>query len=187
MMNQKRDFRLHIRNQFEELPVHLINTKSNNVYDHLFRWNMWQEASRVAITMAANNEVETRPIIEKGWEQGKIMAVPKVNPKRRTLDFYEINSFNETREDFAGILEPDPSLTRLIIKTSFDLIIVPGLAFDKQKFRIGFGGGYYDRFLEGLNVTTCSLVLDFQLFDYVPSEGHDIPLTALITETGIIR
>ncbi|MFB4164753.1 5-formyltetrahydrofolate cyclo-ligase [Alteribacillus sp. JSM 102045] len=185
-MRHKRDFRLHTRNEFERLSHRVIQTKSHLVYRQLFNWSMWKNASTVALTMAAKNEIDTKPIIEKGWEENKSIAVPKVIPNERALDFYNITSFDQTKVDFAGIFEPDPLLTTHVKKNHFDLIIVPGLAFDKQKFRIGFGGGYYDRFLEGLKITTCSLVLDFQLHDHIPREEHDIPLTALVTETGII-
>ncbi|SDH49482.1 5-formyltetrahydrofolate cyclo-ligase [Alteribacillus persepolensis] len=185
-METKRDFRIHTKQQFEKHSISDIKQKSNQIYENLFLWDCWKKAASVAVTIASQHEIDTKPIIEKGWEQGKTIACPKVIPDKRTMEFYQISSFQQTHSDYAGIMAPDPEVTSRISAEYFDLVIVPGLAFDKEKYRIGFGGGFYDRFLAGTSVTTCGLALDFQVFETIPKEEHDIALTALITEAEIV-
>ncbi|WP_240378125.1 5-formyltetrahydrofolate cyclo-ligase [Bacillus piscicola] len=182
----KRDLRLYIRNQFNELRVSERETECEIIYNRLFQWTKWQEAQTVAVTMATRNEIDTAPIIERGWEEGKRMVIPRADPLHHALHFYEIHAYSETEKSFAGICEPDPEKTTYIAPEYFDLIIVPGLAFDVDKFRVGFGGGYYDRLLSTIAVPTCALALEFQLFEHIPHEKHDISLTAIITANSII-
>ncbi|MFZ4452029.1 5-formyltetrahydrofolate cyclo-ligase [Salibacterium aidingense] len=185
-MKEKREIRLHIRNTFQRLTEQDMEQKGAKICDQLFASSLWQNASTIALTMATKNEVNTRPMIEKGWQEGKCIAVPKADPFSYTLDFYQITSFQETKEDFAGIFEPDPAFSSFIPPDMFDLIIVPGMAFDKEKYRIGFGGGYYDRFLKNIAVPACAVLCEFQLFERLPREKHDIPLDFLFTENKII-
>ncbi|SFE29893.1 5-formyltetrahydrofolate cyclo-ligase [Alteribacillus iranensis] len=182
----KHDMRIHIRDQFKNKSQLQLSSASQKIYHHLFDWYGWENATNIAITMSTDNEIDTLPIIEKGWQERKNMAVPRVDPINRKLHFYKITAVEDTKKEFAGIREPDPARTELLDHSALELIIVPGLAFDKDKYRLGFGGGYYDRLLSRLSVLTCGLSLDFQLFDEVPREAHDIPLDAIVTENGII-
>ncbi|RSL34521.1 5-formyltetrahydrofolate cyclo-ligase [Salibacterium salarium] len=185
-MKEKKDIRLHIKRQLQQLQRTQWIEKTERVHAQLFLSSIWQHATTIGITMSMPNEMNTRPIIEKGWEQGKHIAVPKVNPSSHTLHFYSLTEFAQTKVKYAGISEPDPSLTTMIPKEKFDLIIVPGIAFDKDKYRIGYGGGYYDRFLQNIGASTCALLFDFQLYERLPREKHDIPLQRLITESFIL-
>lgn len=181
----KKNMRKKIKQTFETIDSAKLQEKSERIYRTLFAWSFWQQAQVVATTISTHHEINTIPIIEKGWEEGKVIAVPKAEPKKHLLHFYEIRSFSDIKQQFRNIYEPIPSLCRSITADEFDLMIVPGLAFDRQLFRLGFGGGFYDRYLQGKNIFFCSLALDFQLVEQLPTESHDIPLDALITEKGI--
>lgn len=144
----------------------------------------WHEATTIGITIATGREVETISIIEAGWKEGKEIVVPKCSPKEKKLNFYQIVSFQEVEESFYSLKEPITTLTPFVEKEQIDLLIVPGLIFDKQGFRIGFGGGYYDRYLDGYHKNTVALAFDFQLVDEIPNEAFDIPVKKIITNTS---
>ncbi|MFB5662055.1 5-formyltetrahydrofolate cyclo-ligase [Alteribacillus sp. HJP-4] len=185
MNNEKKKLREQIKRSFAAHSAAEITNKSARLYDYLFEWPCWKDAETVAVTMSTQNEVNTKPIIEKGWLLNKKMLIPRADLPNRQLHFYEITSFDQTQEEFAGIFEPDPDKTIFRQGTEADLIIVPGLAFNQEKYRLGFGGGYYDRFLPETNAVTCGLALHFQICR-LPLEAHDVPLNAIITESGII-
>ncbi|MGY4690289.1 5-formyltetrahydrofolate cyclo-ligase [Salibacterium sp. K-3] len=184
-MKQKKEIRLQIRNTFQQMPLSELEQQSRTIYHQLFQSCLWQNASTIAVTMSTKNEINTKPVIEQAWREGKITGIPKTEPLDKTLAFYHITSYEETKQAFAGIWEPDPTAAVLLQPGAFDLIIVPGMAFDREKYRIGFGGGYYDRFLQNIDAPACALLYSFQLFNWIPRESHDIPLDFLVTDTGI--
>lgn len=185
-MNDKRKLREQTYQHSKALTPALHKTMQDKVYDHLFSSDIWKRSDKIAVTLATGREIDTKPIIEKAWEQHKQTAVPKVDPMKRSLHFYSIDSFRDLVEGFAGIMEPAQKEKQEWDKNDFDLVIVPGMVFDREGYRIGFGGGYYDRFLEDCRACTCSLAFDYQLIEHVPREAHDIPVQAVITEKGVI-
>ena len=128
-------------------------------------------------------EVGTRPLMLEAWKLGKTVWVPKVHGE--TMDFYEITSFDELKPGAYGILEPDAG-----IPASADdgLMIMPGVAFDTNRNRVGYGGGYYDRYLESHpQLHTLALAFDMQVLFEVPAEEQDIKPQLLVTETNIYQ
>ncbi|SFP22048.1 5-formyltetrahydrofolate cyclo-ligase [Salibacterium halotolerans] len=184
-MHQKKEIRRHIRNQFQHTMPEKRYKEADVVYQHLFQSSVWKEAATIAVTMSTRNEIDTEPVIKQAWKERKRTAVPKTNPLHETMTFYHITSFKETKQDFAGIWEPEPDLEAYVSSSDFDLIIVPGMAFDKEKYRIGFGGGYYDRFLQTVDAPTCAILYSFQFFERIPREDHDIPIDFLCVSDGI--
>lgn len=161
----------------KKIEQHLIN--------QLLQSKLWHKAKTVGITISQAIEWNTRPIIQEAWNQGKIVCVPKSYPTDRKLIFYKIDSFEQLETAAYGLLEPIVEKTKQLKKERIDLLIVPGMVFDKYGYRIGFGGGYYDRFLTDFPNETCSLLCKKQLIDRLPSESHDIPINYLITEIGV--
>ncbi|MCR2845291.1 5-formyltetrahydrofolate cyclo-ligase [Heyndrickxia coagulans] len=153
----------------------------------LFSSGLWKNAGTVGVTVSQHFEWDTKRIIETGWAQGKTICVPKCVPKEKELVFYRLDDFAQLEKSFFNLLEPKPEETAKIEKQAIDLLIVPGLVFDKKGFRIGFGGGYYDRFLAGFPNQTVSLVHSYQLKEHVPSESYDIPVRQIVTETGMLK
>ncbi|AYC29572.1 5-formyltetrahydrofolate cyclo-ligase [Paenisporosarcina cavernae] len=158
--------------QIESLLIQCVKNQPN-----------WQ---KVGITISHYPEIETRHIIEKLWELGKKVVVPKCTHKTREMDFYEITSFDQLENVFLYLQEPNPQKTTLASKESIDALIVPGIAFNKEGYRIGFGGGYYDRFLAGFKGDTVSLAFTEQLRMDVPVEKYDLPVDMLITSQQVI-
>ncbi|WP_342472601.1 5-formyltetrahydrofolate cyclo-ligase [Metasolibacillus sp. FSL H7-0170] len=145
------------------------------------------EGKTIAVTISTKPEVDTIAIIEALWQQGKTVAVPKCHPKTREMTFYAIEGFFQLETVYMDLREPIPTITELIERDTIDAIIVPGIVFDKKGYRIGYGGGYYDRYLPGYQGTLLALAFSEQLAEHVPTEAHDVPVHTIITETGYIH
>ena len=136
----------------------------------------------IAVTMSVFPEVETNEIINALWRMGKIIAVPKCEPKTHAMDFYAISNFDQLETVYLNIEEPKTSETTYISKQEIDVIIVPGVVFNEAGYRVGFGGGYYDRYLLAFNGEKMSIAFDEQIVDSVPTEAHDIPVNIILTD-----
>jgi 5-formyltetrahydrofolate cyclo-ligase len=185
-MDAKKKLRKSIKAKLSELSLPQYEDQSYKVAQQLFQNDEWMEASTVAITVSKAPEVDTFQIIRKGWEQGKRVVVPKCEPKTRRLDFRELKRFSELESVFYGLLEPIVSETNTVSSGEIDLVVVPGLAFDENGYRLGFGGGYYDRFLANYHGKTISLAFKDQIVSDIPIESHDIPVGKIITSEGVI-
>lgn len=155
--------------------------------NQLFATEIWRQATTIGITYATDVEWDTTLIIERAWQEKKTIAMPKVDPAKKQMFFYRIKSFNDLAIGYAKIKEPIVEQTEMIAKEQIDLLIVPGVVFDEQGYRIGFGGGYYDRFLADFKQTTVSLVSNLQLMKQIPTEKHDIPVQYIITEDACMK
>lgn len=150
--------------------------------NQLINSNMWKHVKMIGITISQGFEWDTRRIIETAWRQNKTVCVPKCDPKDKKLTFYQLDSYDQLEVVYYNLLEPKPEITKKVEKASIDLLIVPGILFDKEGYRIGFGGGYYDRFLSDFPNVTASLSSAIQIVDYIPAEPFDIPVHHLITD-----
>jgi len=151
---------------------------ARRLYDHPY----WKEAETLGITVSNIPEVDTWQIIRRAWQEGKKVAVPKCLPKSRDMDFREITSFKQLEQVYSGLYEPKPGDTPYIQKGQIELLLVPGLAFTKDGYRLGFGGGYYDRYLQGYTGQKISLAFSIQLCEQLPIQDHDLPVDHIITE-----
>ncbi|MBF0780992.1 MULTISPECIES: 5-formyltetrahydrofolate cyclo-ligase [unclassified Granulicatella] len=136
----------------------------------------WKEAQTVGITLSMFPEWETRGIIQLAIEQGKRIALPKVLTKEKMIFVYYALE-DSVKKSVFGVEEPlgDDEVEHI------DLLIVPGVAFNDKGYRLGFGGGYYDRYLASFKGNTVSFVSKEQCVDF-PIEKHDIPVQQLIIE-----
>ncbi len=169
----------------DQIGVVERKTAEKKMHKHLFESSLWKEAEMIAVTLSTEKEWDTTEIIEKAWVEGKRVCVPKSIHRTRALHFFEITAFTQVERGYYDLLEPIVSETERVDEAAIDLMIVPGLIFTPSGYRIGFGGGYYDRFLEYFDKTTVSLLHSNQLVDSFPVESHDIPVQYLITEKGL--
>lgn len=147
----------------------------------LFQSTIWRQAETISLTISMDHEVSTEEIINKGNAMGKRIVIPRCEPESRSMSFYPFVDRSTLIRSSFGVLEPDPHANTPVNPGAIDLIIVPGIAFSPAGFRIGHGGGYYDRFLaKHPAITTVSLVLQEQLIRKIPSEPHDIAVQYLI-------
>jgi len=150
-------------------------------------WDVFRQAKTIHIFISKTDEPDTGPIIESAWESGKKVAVPCVLPDTFELFHSQLKSFDNLCSGALGVLEPFPEGRVAITPESFDLVIIPGVAFDSQGGRLGYGKGYYDRFLEQTAAFRLALAFDFQVLEKVPTEKHDVPMNGILTESGIIE
>ncbi len=179
----KRTYRLNVQQQLEKMTYLEYCNRSQHLGKLLLNQDAIKEANTIAITLSNRPEVDTTFIIEQLWKMNKRVVVPKCTPEDRSMKFYAIESFAQTERAYKNILEPIPKYTELVEKEHIDTIVVPGVVFDPEGYRIGFGGGYYDRYLKDFEGTKISLAFNEQLVNRVPRASHDLPVHILITET----
>ncbi len=142
------------------------------------------EANTIGITISNKPELDTIHLIEALWQLGKKVAVPKCNAKTREMSFYAIESFAQLETVYMHLREPIPTECEFVDANEMDIILVPGVVFDIKGYRIGFGGGYYDRYvLNYKKGKLMSLLFDEQLYEQVPIENHDCPVDFIFTPT----
>lgn len=182
----KHQLRILIKDRLKGISIKDFENHCNRIHEHLFSASEWVQADTIAITISTDLEIQTSAIIEKAWKENKKVAVPKCNPKDRSMIFRYIQDFSQLETVYYHLQEPIQETTEEAQKTELDLIIVPGLVFDEQGFRIGFGGGYYDRYLQDFKGNTISLLMKEQLCKQVPREEYDIPVRTLILPNGVL-
>jgi 5-formyltetrahydrofolate cyclo-ligase len=118
-------------------------------------------------------------------EQGKRVAVPVLEQGKKTMAHALIESLDVLVDGPWGLVQPDPAKATLLEKQEeIDLVVVPGIAFDRRGHRIGFGGGFYDRFLANLQVVKVGLCYDDLILQGIPNEPHDVPMDIVVAQTA---
>ncbi|MEM1502169.1 5-formyltetrahydrofolate cyclo-ligase [Domibacillus sp. 8LH] len=175
-----------IKQQLAAMSRPVYEQKSFQIARRLYALPEWQESNKIAVTISADFEVDTWQIIRSAWLAGKKICVPKCHPDTKAMYFYQLEKFEDLETAYAGLYEPIPQNTTLIDAKEIELMIVPGLLFNRKGFRVGFGGGYYDRFLSSYIGQTISLAFSIQLRPDIPVEGHDIPVQKVLTDSETI-
>lgn len=171
----KKEIRVAMLKQWKQIDVEDRKRIESHLLTQLKQTPEWQRATVIGITLSAFPEWDTQHIIACAWSQGKQVIVPKVLDKTRMI-FVRYTPNTQTTATKMGIQEPlsDEAITDI------DLMIVPGVAFTKQGYRVGFGGGYYDRYLAQYTGDTISLCAAFQIVDQFPIETFDQNVDQLI-------
>lgn len=183
----KRKLRLQILERLNQLSEEEKTEIENLLISHLIHSKLFQKSSVIGTTFSQPFEWNTKPIMEKAWEENKTVVVPKTYPMKRQLTFFEVHKDSELEVGYGNILEPKEEYSKKYDKNEIDLLIVPGIVFDEYGYRIGFGGGYYDRFLIDYKRTTVSIASKRQMIEKIPIQPYDIPVDFLVTEDGFYR
>ena len=146
--------------------------------ERLLQHPFYQEAKVIATYLSFPHEFQTQELIEQALRDGKKVLIPKTYPKGR-MDFVVYDPQQLVKTSF-GLLEPQGDL-EVVDVSQIDLIHVPGLAFTTEGYRIGYGGGYYDRYLKHFSGNTLSTVYPCQIRDFIP-EDHDIPVQEVLVD-----
>lgn len=185
MRELKQELRRSFAERRDSMPSAQKKAWDNDIASLLFTSEEYQHAGRILAFASFRSEITTDPILRRAWEDGKQVFLPVSLPSGK-MDFYEVLSFSELRSGAYGIREPVPDEKRKM-RGKTGLCLVPGLSFDRRGFRLGYGGGYYDRFLrlfEGASLGLCySCMLEKQL----PSEPFDRAVNGIITENEWIH
>ena len=181
----KKVLRRELRRRIAALDEKELEKSNEAIYNNLSVLPELQSAKRVFLYLSVGHEVDTRRLIRSLSAAGKTVALPVSLPKGQMV-------FAEYREDalqdgtVIDIPEPDASAARLE-PAEGELMIVPALCFDREGFRLGQGGGYYDRYLSGHALFTVGVGRDALLMERVPRGVYDLGVRCLVTESGITR
>ena len=180
----KKEIRAIVKKNRREATPEQIRENSNEICKQFLNLPEYKEAKVVFAYMDCKNEVETKMVIEQCWRDGKTVAVPKVFGE--IMKYYVITSYDDLEEGYFGIPEPKHEQLNEIVCDD-GLMILPGVAFDICRHRVGYGGGFYDRYLEAhTDMKKIAFAFEFQMFESVPFEVFDRQPEKIITEKRII-
>ena len=168
------------------LPSQAIDKASDILCEKILELEEFSQADTVLLYFPVKNELNLLPIAKAALKENKKVAFPISITKNCTLEFREISSLEELISGAYGIPEP-PESAQIAAFSEKSFCIVPALAFDKKGFRIGYGKGYYDRFLSSFKGISVGAVLSSHICDSLPIESTDLPVNIIITETGVTR
>lgn len=173
-----------IRRKFKEIRKNL----RGNITSDFFKTDLYKKAESIFTFVSYGSEINTYELISNALSDGKKVAVPYMTDKAHEMVFIRINSIEELKVNKIGIPEPEFNKDNIIKSDINTLIIVPGLAFDKEFYRIGYGGGYYDKYLnENECMAAIGVCFEKQITSFVPREETDRRTDVIVTESRIIR
>jgi 5-formyltetrahydrofolate cyclo-ligase len=175
---------LQVRNSMtrEEIAI-----RSFAIFKGLKELGEIRRASTLVIYLSFGSEVLMDELIRWGWGEGKRIAVPLCRPEKGELITCRIDGFDELERGHYGIREPKANLLRPISRGEIDAVVVPAVAFDRRGYRVGYGGGYYDRFLpEAPQAAKIGVAFACQIVAAIPAGPHDVPVDRIVTEEGTI-
>lgn len=173
----KMALRRQIREKKRAMTPAEIEEKSRRLGELFLRSEAYRQAQTIYGYLPYNQEVRTVPMLEQALADGKRVAVPKCYADE--MRFIYLTDLTQVEKGYAGI--PEPIADAPVAQDETALVLMPGLAFDRQGHRIGYGGGFYDKFLEKEpNHPTVALCYDFQVLEYLETEDFDIPVGTVI-------
>lgn len=174
----------------KSLSTQNLISKSTSVTNHLLSTDLYKNANIIMAYIDFRNEVQTEKIIKSAISDGKRIVIPISKVETRQLVLSELINYDiELKAGAYGILEPKSEYLRETDPELVDLVLIPGVAFDQRGYRVGYGAGYYDRFLEKVRTDTSKIALAFelQMVDHACEDSHDVPVDLIITEDRIIK
>jgi len=175
------------RNAF---PLSEIAEFSQKVCERITELPQFKNCSAIFAYQSFGSEVDTQFLLERAWNSGKKVCIPKVAEKGK-MDFFAIEKNHRLKPNIYGILEP-PKDSELAIPDEKTMFVVPGVAFDRNGFRIGYGAGFYDiyltKFENSVNPTAkIGICFDFCMVDNAFPDSHDVPMSAIVTENNVFE
>lgn len=191
MMKDIREYKKTLRQRYREYRTKLqpeIKSKMDaDICSRVIKLRQYQQADVILVYVSTPIEVDTRNLIQLALSQGKQVAVPRCVPGTRQMEFYLIKSLEELSPGTFGVLEPLPDSEYLLPENAKGICIVPGLCFDQYGYRLGYGKGYYDRFLSGYQGITIGICYGACVRHSLIHGRFDRPVELLITERYIKR
>ena len=175
MMVTKKELRKQCLTARKGIDQTVLKRKETVIQNHLKTWLKSQNIKTVGLYIPIQNEIDVRPVF-KDYN----LVYPKVN---KTMQFYSDNEGFVAKP--MGTIEPKSN--QVVLHDAIDLLIIPGLAYDKQGYRLGYGKAYFDQYLKTYKHITIGITLDQFLLESLPIENHDQKVMLMITEYGCIR
>ncbi|MDP3097932.1 MAG: 5-formyltetrahydrofolate cyclo-ligase [Syntrophales bacterium] len=186
-MTDKRGIRKRIMTLRNAMPLEAIAAKSCEIVRRLKELQEIRESSTLMVFLSFGSEVVTDGLIVWGWEAGKRIVVPFCHPESRELTPCLLGDFAELETGHYGIREPKADRLIPVPREEIDAVLIPAVAFDRQGRRVGYGGGYYDRFLPEIpRAARIGAAFACQIVAEIPPDPHDVPADRIVTEDELI-
>ena len=184
LTDQKSQLRQRCKAIRKELGDEIRQQASLTICAHLAAWDIFQTSENILTYMPIRSEVDLRSLLndfpEKHW------SLPRILPgEDGRMVFHEYDPDNLIVHPY-GMAEPAPHLPQ-VPADEIQLVLAPGLAFDRSGKRLGYGGGYYDRFFQGFKGVSLGVVFQALLLEGLPNGEHDVPVDWLVSENGLIK
>ncbi|MEG1849529.1 MAG: 5-formyltetrahydrofolate cyclo-ligase [Oscillospiraceae bacterium] len=157
------------------------------IFERLCALPGYRGAKIILIYVSTPIEVDTQRIIEAALREGKQVAVPRCVPNSREMEFYRIESLAELSPGTFGVAEPQADPQRLLTDWRESFCVIPALGCDRRGFRLGYGGGYYDRFLNRYSGEKAVILYHNCLLGMLWHGRYDVPVDQIVTEHGVLR
>ena len=184
-LNSKDNLRQSSRAKRNRFGDEYIRCASERACDLILKTREFADAATILLYYPIKNEISPLPLMEKALKIGKSVAFPVCDKENRMLIFKKATSLSDLKQADFGLFEPNEHCTSATLDEN-TLCIVPALLFSKDGYRLGYGGGYYDRFLKNFKGISAGLCYNELLCDSLPHEAHDIPLDIIISDCEVL-
>lgn len=187
--NDKAKLRACALAQRDALDLDQIEIGAQAILERVLGLAEYQRATVIHTYVSSKeNEVDTRELIHISLEQGKQVVVPVVERGVETMGHAVLVGMDELVNGPMGLVQPNPRMaTWLDDAGAIDMVVVPGVAFDRRGHRIGFGGGFYDRFLATVSCAKVGLCYDALVLGAIPDEVHDVAMDIVVAESAVYK
>ena len=181
--NEKKELRRTVLEDIGKFPSSYIKDADRQICEHILESDLYKDAGTIFTFITMNREIDVKPIVAQALRDKKIVCGPKCYGDG-IMEAFQINDFDDIIAGTADVPEPKDGCIQ-IQKDDIDLILVPCLAADTGGYRLGYGGGYYDKYLESYSGHTLLLCREKQMVKEIPVEPFDIPTEFYVTETSL--
>lgn len=184
----KAEIRKFIIDKRDTLDVEQKETWDKIIFKSIIGSGFYIKSSVIFTFVSFRSEVNTHRLINHALEEGKTVCVPKIKSKQKGIEVFKIDSLLELEPGYFGVPEPSDKCPGVDIN-DIDLILMPGLAFDREGRRLGYGGGFYDRFLTQMDRTVSKIApaYNFQVLGKVPADPWDARIDGIVTNEEVIN
>ena len=178
---EKSRFRKQLLDARDSLSLDFIKIASNRIRDNLRKIESYRQAKTIGAYYSIGSEVQTQDLLQEILNQGKELALPRV--VKDEIVFKKISSFSELEPGNFSVMEPKERCEPV---KKFDIILVPAIALTHDGYRLGYGFGFYDRYLHGKKSKKISLTYAKQVVKAFPHDSHDVKMDCIVTEDEVI-
>lgn len=185
-ISSKKDLRIFYKNLRNEMSLYDRKKLDMKICEKVINLSQYKNCECVLVYVSSSIEVDTHALIEHSFQANKIVLAPRCIAGTNLMDFCEINSFDDLKSGAFGIMEPKEKCKKTEFFGTNSCCIVPALSYDKRGYRLGFGKGFYDRFLDRYKGYKIGLCYDNCVTDQLPSDDYDKTADCVITDRDII-
>lgn len=185
-MLDKRQTRLEYLKKRKSLTKEYMLSASTQIFNNLINSKLYTNSNDIFTYVSYQNEVNTHEFIKQALLDGKNIYVPVINRETFTMNISQIENFDDLTPNYMGILEPSKNNIKLTNAKVLDLVLTPGLAFDQNGYRVGYGGGFYDKFYASLetNPVRVGIGYAYMLVAELDHDDNDETLDYFLCEDG---